>query len=117
MCMEVGLYGRALTSNEIAAIYLAGSAGKCAPPPPCAAPPAGLVSWWKGETNANDALGLNNGVAEGSLTFEAGLVGQAFKFPDNTADVRIPASSSLNVGAGPGMSVEMWIKTTNVTSN
>ncbi|MGO8836785.1 MAG: FG-GAP-like repeat-containing protein [Limisphaerales bacterium] len=30
---EVSLYNRALSSNEIAAIYAAGSAGKCPPPP------------------------------------------------------------------------------------
>ena len=30
---EPSLYNRALSSNEVAAIYLAGSAGKCTPPP------------------------------------------------------------------------------------
>jgi hypothetical protein len=38
---EVSIYNRALSSNEIAAIYDAGSAGKCLPAPP---PPANLAA-------------------------------------------------------------------------
>src|SRR5208283_4090461 len=36
---EVSLYNRALSSNEIAAIYVAGSAGKCKTPPSITAQP------------------------------------------------------------------------------
>ena len=41
---ELSLYNRALSSNEIATIYLAGSAGKCPPAGAtnnCVAPPTG----------------------------------------------------------------------------
>src|SRR5205814_3199857 len=31
---EVGVYNRALSTNEVGSIYAAGSAGKCTPPPP-----------------------------------------------------------------------------------
>src|ERR1051326_2879978 len=44
---EAGVYNRALSADEIAAIYSAGSAGKCRPrQSSCLAAPAGLVSWW-----------------------------------------------------------------------
>src|SRR5207245_7796000 len=45
---EISIYNRALSSDEIQAIYNAGSAGKCAPnsQPPCLQAPSGLVTWW-----------------------------------------------------------------------
>src|SRR5437868_5248491 len=44
----------------------------------CTAPPAGMVGWWPGENNANDIKGASNGTLQGSVTFPAGEVGQAF---------------------------------------
>ena len=54
---ELSIYNRALTAAEIQAIYNAGSSGKCVPPPLCAAPPAGLASWWRAESNTLDTTG------------------------------------------------------------
>jgi hypothetical protein len=74
---EVSLYNRALSSNEVADIYNAGSAGKIAPTN--ALPPSGLVGWWKGDGNADDSVSGNNGtLVNGSYT--NGVVGQAFSF-------------------------------------
>jgi tetratricopeptide (TPR) repeat protein len=78
--------------------------------------PAGLVSWWAGEGNANDSTGANNGVLEGAVTFVPGKVGQAFSFDGTTADVRVPASPSLNVGAGNGMTIEAWIRPADLSA-
>src|SRR5258708_22034669 len=75
----------------------------------CVAPPSGLVSWWPGEANATDIAGTNNGILQGGLTFASGEVGQAFSFNGTDADVRIPASASLDVGAGNGFSIEAWV--------
>ena len=80
---EVSIYNRALASNEIAAIYNAGSAGKCQPAAGCVTPPSGLVGWWKGDGNALDSFGGNNGVNQ-NVTYSNGVVGQAFAFdPEN----------------------------------
>jgi hypothetical protein len=49
---EIGVYGRALTADEIRAIYAAGSAGKGTSPD--SPPPAGLVGWWSGDWGPND---------------------------------------------------------------
>jgi hypothetical protein len=57
---EVALYGRALSTNEIAAIYHAGSAGKCTDnlPPSIATPPQGqTVSAGAGVTLTVGAVG------------------------------------------------------------
>ncbi len=86
-----------------------------APPPaegpsPRPRPVAGLVSRWAGEGNANDSQGSNHGILEGGVTFVPGEVGQAFGLDGTTADVRVPASTSLDVGAGAGMTMEAWIR-------
>jgi len=49
---ELALYDRALTPAELQAIVAAGSTGKCVPPTPLpVSPPAGIVGWWRGESN------------------------------------------------------------------
>jgi hypothetical protein len=99
------LYGVALSSNATLTVTQA---------PPCATPPAGLVGWWQGEGAAGDAAGTNNGVLEGGVAFAAGEVGQAFSFNGTNADVRLPASSSLNVGLADGFTIETWINPADV---
>ena len=75
----------------------------------CVSPPADLVSWWAAEGNANDRTDGNNGLLRGNLSFTAGKVGQAFSFNGTDADVRVPASASLNVGLAEGFTIETWI--------
>ena len=95
---EVSLYNRALTTNEIAAIYQADSAGKCAPVVPviCIAPPSGLVSWWRGDGNSSDATGSNHGIAIGGVTYPSGKVGTGIRFNGSGAYLRVPHAPSLN---------------------
>src|SRR2546426_844471 len=76
---EVSLYNRPLSGEELGAIFRAANAGKCPPsaPPPCVPAPSGLVSWWRGNGDANDVVGGNNGTLQGGVTFVPGKVGQA----------------------------------------
>ena len=111
---EVSIYGSALNSNQITAIYEAGNAGKCLPSD-CARPPSGLVSWWPGNGNANDVIGGNNGTLSNGVTFAQGEVGEAFSLNAPSSFVAVPASSSLNVGAGPGFTIETWMKPSDVS--
>jgi subtilase family serine protease len=76
---------------------------------PCDPAPSGLVGWWPGEGNANDIIGINNGTPVGGLSYTNGEVGQAFYLNGTDAYVKVPASSSLNVGLGSGMTIEGWI--------
>lgn len=80
----------------------------------CVIPPDGLVSWWKGEANALDNEGVNDGLLEGSIGFAPGEVGQSFLFNTANADVKIPASPSINVGNSAGFTLEAWIYPSNV---
>lgn len=108
---DLSVYNRGLSSNEISAIYVADSAGKCVPE--CVTPPTGLVSWWKGEGSTLDQIGTNNAILQGNLTFAPGLVGTAFRLNATNAALKIPASPRLNVGASNGFTIESWINLSN----
>ena len=83
-------------------------------------PTNGLVSWWKGENNAQDSYKFgHHGTIEGSATFMSGRTGQAFKF-DGKDDL-------INLGSKPGtifadptnasLSVSFWMKTAATKSS
>lgn len=117
---EPSIYSRALTTNEIAAIFAAGSAGKCSftVASTCTPPAAGLVSWWKGESNATDVNGSNNGTLSATgVSYASGEVGQAFNFTQTNGLVRMAASSSLDLGASSGFTLETWINPTDVSQS
>jgi titin len=74
--------------------------------------PAGAVADYPAEGNATDALGFNKGTIQGNVTFEPGRFGQAFQFDGASGEgVNIPASPSLDVGAGAGsgLTLAAWI--------
>jgi hypothetical protein len=52
--------------------------------PVCVDPPSGLVSWWKGEDNADDSAGTNHGTIMNSVGFVDGMVGKAFSLDGNS---------------------------------
>jgi hypothetical protein len=98
--------GSATSSNATLTVLLA---------PPCDPVPSGLIAWWPGEGNGLDIIGTNNGGLEGGLGFASGEVGQAFYFNNTNAGFKVPASSSLNVGAGNGFTLEAWINPSDIS--
>jgi hypothetical protein len=77
--------------------------------PLCASPPSGLASWWPGDGDANDIIGINNGSLQGNVTFVPGMVGQAFSFDGGSY---VDASdSNLPVG-NSSATISAWINTT-----
>src|SRR4051794_12444443 len=78
-----------------------------APAQSCVAPPAGLVSWWRAEGNATDAVGVNNGTLVNGAGFAVGKVGQAFSFNGNNQIVSVPNVPSLN--PTNGFTLETWV--------
>jgi len=63
--------------------------------PTCVPPPSGLVSWWPGEGNPNDAMGGNNGTLQTGATFTPGEVGQSFSFDGTNGFVDLGGNSSM----------------------
>jgi hypothetical protein len=84
-------------------VTLFGSASGC----PCAPAPAGMVSWWKAEGDANDSQGNNNGTI-GGATFATGEVGQAFSFDGVDDYVDAGNSASINL-TGSQVTIDAWI--------
>jgi hypothetical protein len=56
-----------------------------------------------------DGMSTNNGVLQGPVTFVPGEDGQAFFFNGINADVRVPASSRINVGVLGALTIEAWV--------
>jgi Concanavalin A-like lectin/glucanases superfamily/Bacterial Ig domain/Immunoglobulin domain len=108
---EMSLYNRGLTASEIQSIVLADDQGKCPPPPPpCLPPVSGIVAWWRGQSNALDSVDSNTGLITSTVTYTTGKVATCFQF--STGYIRVPAASNLNVGVGPGLTIELWAKPT-----
>src|SRR5581483_7284920 len=61
-------YGTITSLNASLSVNLAG----------CTPSASGLVSWWPGNGNASDLTGGNKGTVQGTVTYGAGEVGQAF---------------------------------------
>lgn len=81
----------------------------------CVPPPSGLAAWWQWEGNGTESRNGNtatlfNGPTSGPGTFGPGKVGQALQFDGLNDFAKAPASSSLNVGSGSGLTIEAWIK-------
>jgi RHS repeat-associated protein len=72
----------------------------------------GLVSWWRGEGDANDSWDDNNGVLMNGATFGMGRIGQAFQLDGLDDWVMIPSTPSLNFGTGD-FTVSLWVNFTD----
>jgi ribosomal protein S27E len=73
----------------------------------------GLVAAWSGEGDGNDSVGENT-MELTDISFEKGKVGQAFSFNGTSSSIKIPASPSLDVGAGGGLTIMAWVKPSDV---
>ena len=82
----------------------------------CTAPPAGMVGWWPWQNDGNDIIGTSPATLSGSPSFAAGKVGQALVLNGTSQHAIAPASSSLNVGAGNGLTIDLWINPTDVST-
>jgi hypothetical protein len=70
--------------------------------------PSGLRACYAGEGNAAEVVSKQNGIVGSGVTFSAGRFGQAFDFSALGQRVDIPASSTMDVGAGGGLTFSAW---------
>ena len=73
----------------------------------CVNPSVAPLAWWRGEDNADDAVGERNGVDSG-VTYGPGIVGRAFSF-DGVDDV-IELSEAQSFYPAGSFSIEAWIR-------
>jgi len=76
----------------------------------CIGPLPGIVAWWRGEGNANDVIGGNNGTLMDGASFTNGLDGDGFAFNGNGSYVQLPENLFPFPNAGP-FSIELWFET------
>jgi hypothetical protein len=83
----------------------------------CDPQPSGLVSWWRGEGNANDQMGLNNGTLENGASFALGEVGDAFSLNGSNQYVLIgdPIPASLQIQNS--ITLSAWVYVTGLPPN
>lgn len=98
---EIELFNTALSDEDIAKIYHAGSAGKCRS---CVSAPASMTDWWPGDGNADNIQGFHEGTLENGASFGAGKVGPAFSLDgdDDYVDVG-------DVDLGATFTIDAWI--------
>jgi hypothetical protein len=70
-----------------------------------------LVSWYRGEGNALDAVGGNHGTLLGNTSFVPGRIGQAFSLDGDGDYISVPNSTSLEPSS---VSVEAWVKSSSI---
>lgn len=75
-------------------------------PGDCAPVGRGLVSWWRGEGNANDSVGSNHGELRNGASFAPGKVGQGFLLDGVDDFVFVPDSPSLDLTGE--ITIECW---------
>lgn len=63
----------------------------------CTTPPSNLAAWYRGEGNANDSQGVNNGTAQNGAPFAAGQVAQALSSDGVDDYVSVPDSGNLDI--------------------
>ena len=82
--------------------------------PVCAVVSNGPTVWLPLDGNAQDIITGTQSLLSGSPAFVSGRVGQGLSFDRSDDSARIPASSALDIGAGSGATVEMWINPSDV---
>ena len=104
----------------LAANSVGGGANAQAPAsqPPCIPHAPGLVSWWPGDTNAQDVIGGNDGTLQNGATagVALGKVGHAFSLDGMSAFVDVGNRGNLKVSGGD-FSVVAWVRFTTLNGN
>jgi len=76
---------------------------------PSASLPAGLISWWRGEGDANDMKGNHNGQLQGNVGFATGQMGQCFNFSGDSLDEIAVADAQDFTAMTNAFTIEGWI--------
>lgn len=86
-----------------------------AQPTTCMPAPAGLVGWWRGEGDASDWAGTNNGILINGSGFGPAEVGQGFSFTSPDQCVQVPDAPALD--PTNSLSLEAWVLLSTYPNN
>lgn len=82
-----------------------------APSGVCSGAPAGIISWWPGEGNAQDIVSQHDGTLQNGATFGTGTVGQAFSLDGIDDAILVDNNAALNPAS---ITVEAWVNPNSV---
>lgn len=109
---DAGSYA-AVVANPLGSVTSVTAVLTVLPPPPCAAPPAGLVGWWRAEGNAEDYAQANAGTPVGNVAYGPGKVGEGFVFDGNGDGIQLGNPPSLQL---QNLTIEAWIQRASPTT-
>ena len=75
----------------------------------------GLVSWWRADGDARDAIGSSDGTLTNSATVGPGLIGKAFVLNGSSSFVSVKNSPAWEIHKDD-FSIALWVKFTAVVS-
>jgi hypothetical protein len=123
---EIAVYSRVLTDTDIQADYIAAKGDQARPypfEPPApvrtnsitngdsasgALPRTGQMALWSGDGKGNDLIG-NHTATLVNVSFAERGDSQVFVFNGSNTTIHVPASRTLDVGLGDGLTVAAWI--------
>ncbi|MFX1336681.1 MAG: NosD domain-containing protein [Promethearchaeota archaeon] len=73
----------------------------------------GLIDWWRGENNANDAIGDAHGTFEGTVSYGSGIRGQAFQLNGIDSFINIPHNPIFDFGT-MDFTISLWVNFTSI---
>ncbi len=79
-------------------------------PAQCVEPPAGVLAWYPGQSNALDVADGNNGLVQYTVGYTNGMVGEAFNFNGGFGYVQLP-QNLFPLANGQPFSIELWFST------
>ena len=98
-----------------------GAAASCSatitPASACYTPATAPVSWWKGEGDATDHMGNNDGTLENGASFALGEVNDAFSFHGSNQYVLIGQPVPLDLRIQNNFTLSAWIYVTSYPAN
>lgn len=113
---KIVLSGLILTAAAFGATFLINSSANVAGAAAvaCTPPPAGMVSWWPGDGNANDIQNGNDGTMQNGATFAVGRVDRAFSFDgvDDYADMGFAGIMDNN-----DYTIDAWVNVNSLPSS
>ena len=84
-----------------------------APTDPRCEPPSGIVSWWHGDGDYDDAVGSNDGTTGGAANFGAGISDLGFNLGGVLgAYVEVPDDASLDMTGA--ITIDAWINSSTL---
>ncbi|MFN8581402.1 MAG: PKD domain-containing protein [Gemmatimonadaceae bacterium] len=75
----------------------------------CAPPPAGIVGWWRADSDTVDVVGGNDATRRNGTLYATGAVGDAFLMDGDDDDLLVGTKAALNVGQANGLTLQAWI--------